>query len=65
MSNPQSELGKWLLGDVMGLKEGVPLTYERLVELDIDSIELTRINGKWYINYCKMGTFEKFLKENS
>ena len=52
MSNPNKALGKWILRDVLSLKEGEVLTYQKLKELGIDSILITK--GKNYsINFIK------------
>ncbi|UKI57590.1 MAG: hypothetical protein L6V81_09815 [Clostridium sp.] len=38
MSNPNSELGQWLLREVLRLEENEVLTYEKLAELGIESV---------------------------
>lgn len=38
MSDPNKALGKWLLRDVLNLKEGQLLTYNYLLEVGIDSV---------------------------
>jgi hypothetical protein len=39
MSNPNSALGEWLLRKVLSLKEGELLTYKKLEDLGIDTVE--------------------------
>lgn len=63
MSNPNADLGKWLLRDILQLKEGELLTYERLSDLDIDSVVITKISNEEYrIDFAKSGSYENFIK---
>lgn len=63
MSNPNLELGKWMLREVMDLEEGELLTYEKLQELDIDSVEVYKLSDKEYkIDFRPMGTFDEFAE---
>lgn len=62
MSNPNSDLGKWLLRDVFELPEGKVVTYEMLKIYGIDSVIFTKINHKKYkIDFTDIGTYEKLL----
>lgn len=61
MSNPNKELGKWLLRQVFDLEERELLTYQQLVDLDIDSVRVTKINDDYYqIDFCELGTYDEF-----
>lgn len=61
MSNPNQELGKWLLRDVFELPEGTVVTYDLLKEFNIDSVIFTKLDdGKYSIDFCPLGTYEKF-----
>lgn len=60
MSNPNKALGKWLLRDILKIKEGVLLTYEMLLEIGIDAIAFEKTNGKYKLNFVKVGKFEEF-----
>jgi len=61
MSYSNRELGKWILRDVLGLKEGELLTYERLQILGIDSVRIDKIsNFEFEINFAKIGSYEEF-----
>ncbi|MDY6382186.1 MAG: hypothetical protein SPK94_08050 [Bacteroidales bacterium] len=61
MSNPNSALGEWLLRTVLGLKEGELLTYQKLEEIGIDSVEITKFSDDTYdINFKQLGTFGDF-----
>jgi len=62
MSNPNIDLGNWLLRDVLGLEEGEVLTYEHLLKLGIDSVEITRFGSKYKIDFMPPGTFEEYIK---
>lgn len=66
MSNPNKELGKWLLRDVFGLPERTVVTYDMLKVFNVDSVMFTRIedanNGNkavYEIDFCPLGTYEK------
>lgn len=61
MSNPNVDLGNWLLRKVLGLKEGKILTYEKLLELGIDSIEISLRNGNYSANFLPVGSYEDYL----
>ncbi|MFA6081215.1 MAG: NgoFVII family restriction endonuclease [Patescibacteria group bacterium] len=64
MSDPNNQLGQWLLRTVLGLNEGELLTYDKLEELGIDSVEITKISkDKYKINFTKTGSYEEF-KDN-
>jgi hypothetical protein len=61
MSNPNKDLGKWLLRDVFKLKEREILTTEKLQEIGLDSVIIHKIdNNKFSINFKKIGSFEEF-----
>lgn len=65
MTNPNKDLGKWLLRKVLKLKEGELLTYKLLEKKGIDSIEISRNKDNTYnINFKGLGTYEEF-KNNS
>ncbi len=64
MSYSNRELGQWLLRDVLKLKEGELLTYEKFQIIGIDSVRIDKIdNSNFEINFAKIGSYEKF--ENS
>ena len=63
MSNPNKALGKWLLRDVLGLKEGELLTYKRLQLIGIDSIRLDKIDDNNYkINFVSLGSYDSYIE---
>ncbi|WP_061313255.1 restriction endonuclease PLD domain-containing protein [Clostridium botulinum] len=64
MSNPNQDLGKWILRNVMNLGEKELLTYERLVELGVDSVVIYKENSKKYsIDFTTLGSFDRFKEE--
>ncbi len=64
MSDPNKALGKWILRDVLQLKEGELLTYEMLQEIGIDSVIIHKIGKLEYtIDFREEGEFEKFEEE--
>lgn len=66
MSNPNKDLGEWLLRDVLMLKEGELLTYDKLKTIGLDSVVIHKeINGKFTINFAHLGSFEKFKNDKS
>lgn len=64
MSQSNKELGKWILRNVLELKEGELLTYEKLQLLGIDSVRIDKIDELNYeINFAKSGSYESFINE--
>ena len=47
-TKPNKALSKWLLRDLLKLKEGELLTYERLAILGFDSVKVTKIRQGFY-----------------
>jgi hypothetical protein len=69
MSNPNQALGHWILRDILKAVPGELVTYESLKEIGIDSVEIRKIEDRFFeINFKKIGTFawfERFYKENA
>lgn len=63
MSNPNSALGKWLLRDILGLEVGTLATYELLENIGIDSVEISKKDGEFYIDFKQTGTYEQFIED--
>ncbi len=62
MSNPNKDLGKWLLRDVFKLQEGELLTNKHLELYGIDSVIIDKIsNTEYNINFSKIDSFENFI----
>lgn len=63
MSNPNSELGKWLLRDVFELPYGTKVTYDMLKVFHVDSVMFTKLDELNYtIDFCSIGTYENFYE---
>ena len=66
MSNPNSELGHWLLRDVLALGERELLTYDKLNRIGLDSVVVYKVGSKKYdIDFTKIGSYENFAGENA
>lgn len=53
MSDPNKVLGKWLLRDVLGLKPRELLSYERLLQIGIDSVIIKKRYGLYSIDFIE------------
>jgi len=61
MSNPNKDLGKWLLRDVLNIPEGVLISRKHLEKAGIDSVKLTKIEDNVYkIDFMPIGNYEYF-----
>ncbi|MDK4212304.1 NgoFVII family restriction endonuclease [Enterococcus mundtii] len=61
----QSDLGQWLLVEVLGLKDRVPVTREWLKKKGTDSVRLWRNKGDYetfHIDFAPTDSFENFMK---
>lgn len=66
MSNPNRELGKWILRDILQLKEGQLVTKKKLDIIGIDSVKLTKIgDNEFYLDFLKSGSYEEFKRINT
>jgi hypothetical protein len=64
MSDPNRELGHWILRDVLQLGEGEILTIDRLYQLGIDSVRIDKIeDGLYEMNFAAVDSFENFINE--
>lgn len=65
MSNPNTVLGKWILRDVLNLKEGELVTYEKLQTIGLDTVVVYKIDDEHFdIDFTHIGSYEDFLSEN-
>jgi hypothetical protein len=61
MTDPNKDLGEWLLRDILQLKEGELLTYKKLEDLGLDSVVIYKIDEENYeIDFTKIGSFDNF-----
>lgn len=64
MSNPNKDLGKWILRDILKLKPRQLVTKEMLDIIGIDSIILTKIDrNMYYLDFVKSGSYEEYIKK--
>jgi hypothetical protein len=65
MSNPNSALGKWLLRDILNLKERELLTYEKLQMIGLDTVVIYKIDHDHYdIDFTSIDSYENFKNDN-
>jgi len=65
MSNPNSALGKWLLRDVLNLREKELLNYDKLQTIGLDTVMIYKIDNEHFdIDFTRVGSYEKFEVEN-
>lgn len=61
MSNPNEDLGKWILRDVLNLNEHELVTYTKLESVGIDTVQLNKYeDGTYEINFKTLGTYETY-----
>ena len=61
MSNPNKDLGHWILRDVMELPENTLVTREILDKLNIDSLLVIKeTNNRYKIDFASCGKYEEF-----
>lgn len=64
MSNPNHDLGIWILRDILKVKPSTLVTRKMLNEIGIDSVKLTKKNDSYYyLDFVEVGSYEKFLAE--
>ena len=64
MSDPNKDLGEWILRKVLQLPEGVILTYKKLEEIGIDSVRIDKINkNNFEINFSALNSYEKWIEQ--
>ncbi|STO96467.1 restriction endonuclease [Helicobacter canis] len=62
MSNPNTNLAKWLLQTALHYKEGELATYERMLELGFDSVIITKESQSHFsIDIMPLDSYEKFI----
>lgn len=66
MSNPNRDLGKWILRDILNLPQNTLVTKEMLDIIGIDSVMLSKNNStKFKLDFLKSGSYEEFEDENN
>jgi hypothetical protein len=66
MSNPNTDLGDWLIDEVLKVESGQIVTYDLLEEIGIDTLEVRKIDeNNFEIDFKKIGKFESFKEDNA
>ena len=61
MSNPNTDLGDWLIKRVLKVEAGKLATLKNLEEVGVDSVEITKQSEhKYRIDFKTIGTYEDF-----
>lgn len=61
MSNPNTDLGEWVLEEVLGIPYGEVATYNHLITAGIDFVEVEKINNVLYkLNFLPLNSYQLF-----
>ena len=64
MSDPNKQLGKWILRDVLRLRDGELLTIDRLYQLGVDSVRIDKLaDGVYEMNFAAVDSYEHFIND--
>lgn len=64
MSNPNTELGRWILRDILNISVGELVTMEDLYFIGIDSVEIRKFSDEYFeIDFKSIGSYEEFIIE--
>jgi len=64
MSSPNTDLGEWLLDDILKIPSGKIVTYKLLEEIGIDSVEIEKESDNLFAIYFKnLGSYEDFAEQ--
>ena len=61
MSNPNKDLGKWLLRDKLHIPQFELVSYSKLLEIGYDSVIFTKYDDIYTLDFCKVGEYERFV----
>jgi len=65
MTNPNKDLGKWLLRDMLDIPEGELATKEMLDQIGIDSVRIDKmVDGTFEISLSKTGSYAEFMESS-
>ena len=65
MSNPNKALGKWILRDVLEIPYNTIVTYDMLLERNIDAISFKKLpDGTYKLDFEEIGTLDRFIESN-
>ena len=61
-SDPNKELGKWILRDVLQIPGKQLASKEMLDEIGVDSVQLSKVKENlYYLDFLKTGSFEEYF----
>ena len=60
MSDPNSDLGYWILRSVLGLQGWQLATYQDLLDHETDSVKIEKIGEVYFITLEQVGAYHKF-----
>lgn len=64
MTNPNDALEKWMLRKVLEVKTNKILTYDRLLEVGVDSVIVTKIkSGEYKIDFAAIDSYDSFSEK--
>lgn len=64
MSNPNKELGQWILRDILKIPENTIVTLQMLQDAGIDSVEVRKIDNENYeIDFKKLNSYYEFIDQ--
>ena len=62
MSHSNKALGEWILREVLSLKEGELLTYDKLQQIGVDSVRIDKISKSIYkIHFASIDSYENYV----
>lgn len=65
MSDPNVDIGHWMLREVLRIPENTQVTYEMLEQKGIDSVIITKSNNAYSIVPAPVGSYENFLNSSN
>lgn len=66
MTNPNKDLGHWLIDEILKINPQKPITYDDLSKYEIDSVKISKTpNDEYLIDFASLGSYERFMSEES
>lgn len=63
-SSPLTDLGNWILRDVLNIKPGTLVTRNMLNVIGIDSVKLTKVkDNEFLLDFTETGSYEEFAQD--
>jgi hypothetical protein len=66
MTNPNADLGKWLLRDILKIPVGCIVTYQMLRNIGIDSVKIDKLSelNSYFLTISSLNSYESFKVMN-